>query len=39
MGRDHADKSHACQHDAEEGDEGKIAGWLCSYFIFHYVHK
>jgi hypothetical protein len=40
MGRDHADKSHACEHDAEEGDEGQVAGLLCSYcLIFHHVHK
>lgn len=30
MGRDYADKSYACQYDAEEGDEGQVAGWLHS---------
>jgi hypothetical protein len=40
MGRNHADQSHACEHDTEEGDEGQVAGLLCSCcLIFHYVHK
>lgn len=28
MGRDHADQSHAREHDTEEGDEGQVAGLL-----------
>lgn len=27
MGRDYADQGYACQHGAEEGVEGQVAGW------------